>query len=81
MELSFFLQNTVITNPIVVDGTTNIADEKWHHFTITYDWPTVKAIDPNSFMTKSQAKNGLNFYLPAEVESGYSCRPTFASHT
>ena len=40
----------------------------------TYNWPTVKTVDPNTFIGKFQSKTGLNFDLPTEPQWEYACR-------
>lgn len=39
-----------------------------------YNWPTVKTVDPNTFVGKIQAKTGLNFDLPTEAQWENACR-------
>ena len=39
----------------------------------TYNWPTVKTVDPNTFVGKIQAKTGLNFDLPTEAQWENAC--------
>ena len=40
----------------------------------TYNWPTVKTVDPATFVGKIQAKTGLNFDLPTEAQWECVCR-------
>lgn len=40
----------------------------------TYNWPTVKTVDSNTFVGKIQAKTGLNFDLPTEAQWENACR-------
>lgn len=40
----------------------------------TYNWPTVKTVDPNTFVGKIRAKTGLAFDLPSEAQWEYACR-------
>ena len=39
-----------------------------------YDWPTVKSVDPNSFVGKLQARTRLRIDLPYEMQWEYACR-------
>ena len=39
-----------------------------------YDWPTVKAVDPCSFIGRIRAKTGLNLDLPTEAQWEYVSR-------
>lgn len=40
----------------------------------TYNWPTVKTVDPNSFVGRLQERTGLNLDIPTEAQWGYACR-------
>ena len=39
-----------------------------------YDWPTIRKVNPESFIGRLQSKTGLNLDLPMEAQWEYACR-------
>lgn len=67
------------TNPTQSDhrGAMRPVEISWNAIrgdSATYKWPTVKTVDPATFVGKIQAKTGLNFDLPTEAQWECACR-------
>ena len=67
------------TNPTQTDhrGPMRPVEISWNAIrgdSAAYNWPTVKTVNPATFVGKIQAKTGLNFDLPTDAQWEYVCR-------